>query len=150
MLASYASATERIDIRLSSQMPTAVRNTLADEVLGIPKEKIRVTVGDVGGGFGMKTGGYPEDAVVAWAARSLQRPVKWIAERSDDFLAAVHGRDLLSTAELALDAQGKVLAMRVKSLANVGAYATATGCPSEPSGQSASGWASSRNCRSRR
>jgi len=65
--------------------------------------------------------------VVAWAARSLQRPVKWIAERSDDFLAAVHGRDILSTAELALDANGRVLAMRVKSLANVGAYATATG-----------------------
>ena len=127
VLASYDPASDRIDIRLSSQMPTAVRNTLADEVLGIPKEKIRVTVGDVGGGFGMKTGVYPEDAVVAWASRSLKRPVKWIAERSDDFLAAVHGRDLLSTAELALDAQGKVLAMRVKSLANVGAYATATG-----------------------
>ena len=127
VLASYDPATDRIDIRLSSQMPTAVRNTIADEVLGIPKEKIRVTVGDVGGGFGMKTGVYPEDAVVAWAARSLQRPVKWIAERSDDFLAAVHGRDILSTAELALDANGRVLAMRVKSLANVGAYATATG-----------------------
>ncbi len=127
VLASFDPATERIDIRLSSQMPTAVRNTLADDVLGIPKERIRVTVGDVGGGFGMKTGVYPEDAVVAWAARSLQRPVKWIAERSDDFLAAVHGRDVLSTAELALDANGRVLAMRVKSLANVGAYATATG-----------------------
>ena len=127
VLASYDPATDRLDIRLSSQMPTAVRNTLADEVLGIPKEKIRVTVGDVGGGFGMKTGVYPEDAVVAWASRSLKRPVKWIAERSDDFLAAVHGRDILSTAELALDAQGKVLAMRVHSLANVGAYATATG-----------------------
>ncbi len=127
VLASYDAATDRIDIRLSSQMPTAVRNTIADEVLGIPKEKIRVTVGDVGGGFGMKTGVYPEDAVLAWASRSLKRPVKWIAERSDDFLAAVHGRDLLSTAELALDANGRVLAFRVRSLANVGAYATATG-----------------------
>ncbi len=127
VIASYDETTDRIDVRLSSQMPTAVRNTLADEVLGIPKEKIRVTVGDVGGGFGMKTGVYPEDAVLAWAARELKRPVKWIAERSDDFLAAVHGRDLHSVAEFALDAQGKVLAMRVKSLANVGAYATATG-----------------------
>lgn len=127
VLANYDVAADRIEIRLSSQMPTAVRNTLADDVLGIPKDKIRVTVGDVGGGFGMKTGIYPEDVVVAWAARSLKRPVKWIAERSDDFLAAVHGRDLLSTAELALDADGRVLALRVKSLANVGAYATATG-----------------------
>ncbi|HWS74590.1 MAG TPA: molybdopterin cofactor-binding domain-containing protein, partial [Quisquiliibacterium sp.] len=75
VLASYDAATDRIDIRLSSQMPTAVRNTIADEVLGIPKEKIRVTVGDVGGGFGMKTGVYPEDAVLAWASRSLKRPV---------------------------------------------------------------------------
>lgn len=127
VLASYDAAGDRLEIRLSSQMPTAVRNTLADEVLGIPKDKIRVTVGDVGGGFGMKTGCYPEDVVVAQAARTLKRPVKWIAERSDDFLAAVHGRDLLSHAQLALDAEGRVLALRVRSLANVGAYATATG-----------------------
>ena len=84
-------------------------------------------VGDVGGGFGMKTGAYPEDLVVAYAARALKRPVRWQAERSEEFLSAYHGRDVASRAELALDADGRVLALRVKSLANVGAYATPAG-----------------------
>ena len=82
-------------------------------------------VGDVGGGFGMKTGAYPEDLVVAYAARALKRPVRWQADRSEEFLSAYHGRDVDSRAELALDADGQVLALRVKSLANVGAYADA-------------------------
>jgi carbon-monoxide dehydrogenase large subunit len=86
-----------------------------------------VVVGDVGGGFGMKTGLYPEDAVVAWSALKLGRPVKWLADRSDEFLASHAGRDVFSTAELALDANGRILALRVASLANVGAYATGTG-----------------------
>jgi len=127
VLATCDATDGRITIRMSTQMPGGVRNTLADEVFKIPKEMIRVVVGDVGGGFGMKTGLYPEDAVVAHCARALKRPVKWIAERSDDFLAAVHGRDLISEASLALDATGKVLALRVRSLANVGAVATGTG-----------------------
>lgn len=127
MLAMYDAATDRVTLNISSQMPTGVRNTVATDVLGIPVEKIRVTVGDVGGGFGMKTGAYPEDAAVVFCARALKRSVKWIAERSDDFLAAVHGRDLLSQADLALDADGRILALRVKSLANVGACATPTG-----------------------
>jgi carbon-monoxide dehydrogenase large subunit len=127
VLASHDAATGRTTIRMSSQMPTGVRNTLADPVLGIPKEQIRVVVGDVGGGFGMKTGLYPEDAVVAFCARKLSRPVLWAAERSEEFLSAVAGRDLLTRAQLALDASGRVLAFRVHSLASVGAYATPTG-----------------------
>jgi carbon-monoxide dehydrogenase large subunit len=107
-------------------MPGGARNTLANEILHLPVEKVRVVVGDVGGGFGMKTGLYPEDAVVAWAARQLGRPVKWCAERSDEFLAATHGRDLVSHAELALAADGRILALRIRSDANVGAYATPT------------------------
>ena len=75
----------------------------------------------------MKTGLYPEDAVIAWCARAFKRPVKWRAERIEEFLSAVHGRDVTSRAELALDAQGRALALRVKGVANVGAYATATG-----------------------
>jgi len=126
MLAVPDAETGRLTVRLSSQMPAGVRNTLSD-VLGLPKETIRVLVGDVGGGFGMKTGLYPEDAVVAWCAHSLGRPVKWCAERSEEFLATHHGRDLSSRAELALDAGGRVLALRVRSHANVGAYATGTG-----------------------
>jgi carbon-monoxide dehydrogenase large subunit len=88
---------------------------------------VRVLVGDVGGGFGMKTGLYPEDVVLAYCARNLDRPVKWCAERIEEFLAATHGRDVTSKAELALDASGRILALRVSSLANLGAYATPAG-----------------------
>ena len=116
----------RLTLRMSSQMPSGVRNSLADIVPGCTKDSVRVVVGDVGGGFGMKTGIYPEDVVVAWAAKQLGRPVKWQAERVEDFLAAVHGRSQISHAELALDAQGLVLALRVRTLANVGAYPSGT------------------------
>ena len=116
----------RLTVRLSSQMPTGVRAGLVDAIPGLTVESVRVLVGDVGGGFGMKTGIYPEDIAVAYAAKSLGRPVKWQATRLEDFLSAVHGRDVTSRAELALDAQGKVLALRVRSLANVGAYPSTT------------------------
>ena len=126
-LASYDAARDRLTLRLSSQMPSGARDTLTGAVLGIPPEKVRVVVGDVGGGFGMKTGLYPEDIVAAYAARHLKRPVKWTAERIEEFLAATHGRDVESHAELALDADGKVLAYRIRSLANMGAYASTIG-----------------------
>ena len=117
----------RLTLRMSTQMPSGVRNSLCNDILGLPLEQVRVTVGDVGGGFGMKTGVYPEDAAVAWAAWTLKRPVKWIAERSEEFVASAHGRDLRTDAELALAADGRILALRLRSLANVGAYATGTG-----------------------
>ena len=126
-LATPDTASGRLTLRLSSQMPSGARNTLCDNVLGIPQDRVRVVVGDVGGGFGMKTGLYPEDAVVAWTALQLQRPVKWVADRSEEFLSTSAGRDVNTSAALALDAQGKILALRVQSLANVGAYATGTG-----------------------
>lgn len=116
----------RLTLRMSTQMPSGVRDTLI-AVLGLPRERLRVVVGDVGGGFGMKTGAYPEDMVVAWSAQRLQRPVKWVAERSEEFLSSSHGRDLQTRAELALAADGKILGLRLRSLANVGAYATGTG-----------------------
>jgi carbon-monoxide dehydrogenase large subunit len=112
----------RLTVRLSSQMPTGLRAGLVDAIPGLTVEGVRVLVGDVGGGFGMKTGIYPEDIAVAWAALQLRRPVKWQAERLEDFTSAVHGRDVTSRAEMALDADGRVLALRVRSLANVGAY----------------------------
>jgi len=118
--------TGKLTIRLSSQMPSGARDTIADAV-GVAKDAMRVVVGDVGGGFGMKTGAYQEDVVVAWAAKTLGRPVKWTAERGEEFLVGRAGRDVESRAELALDAEGRVLALRVKSNANVGAYATTTG-----------------------
>lgn len=117
----------RLTLRMSSQMPSGVRNSLCNDILGLPPDQVRVTVGDVGGGFGMKTGIYPEDAAVAWAASALRRPVKWSPDRSEEFLSATHGRDQLAQAEMALDAEGRVLAMRLRTQANVGAYGTATG-----------------------
>ncbi len=118
---------ERLQVRISSQMPTGVRDSLCDAIPGLTAENVRVVVGDVGGGFGMKTGIHPEDIVVAYAARELKCAVRWQAERVEDFLSATHGRDVSSRAELALDASGRVLAMRVHSLANVGAYPTGAG-----------------------
>ncbi|MBX3634164.1 MAG: xanthine dehydrogenase family protein [Rubrivivax sp.] len=117
---------ERLVVRLSSQMPTAVRNTLADLIPGRSQATVRVLVGDVGGGFGMKTGAYPEDLVLGWAALATGRPVKWQADRLEDFVAAVHGRDQASRAELALDAEGRALALRVRTVAGVGAEPTNT------------------------
>lgn len=126
-LADYDASTGRLTLRVSCQTPTGLRDELCDAVLGIPKESVRVVVGDVGGGFGMKAGLFPEDAVVAFAARELGRPVRFTATRIDEFLSATHGRALTSHAELALDASGRIGALRVRSAADVGAYATPTG-----------------------
>jgi aerobic carbon-monoxide dehydrogenase large subunit len=123
---AYPAEDGRLTLRMSTQMPSGIRNSL-QEVLGLAREQLRVIVGDVGGGFGMKTGMYPEDAVVAWAAWQLKRPVKWVSERSEEFLSTSHGRDLRSDAQLALDADGKILGLRLRSQANVGAYATGAG-----------------------
>ena len=125
-LASFDRESGRVTLRLSTQMPSAARDGLC-EALNLTTDKIRVIVGDVGGGFGMKGGFYPEDIVVVYAARELGRPVKWIPTRLDEFLSATHGRDVESHAELALDADGKVLGYRIKTLANMGAYASTVG-----------------------
>ena len=126
VLAAFDIATKRLTIRMSTQMPSGVRNTVSDS-MGLAKEDVRVLVGDVGGGFGMKTGAYPEDVAVAFCAHALQRPVKWVAERSEEFISSTHGRDLHSHAELALAEDGKILALRLASRANVGAYPTGAG-----------------------
>ena len=127
VMAEPEAGTGRLLITLASQMPTAVRDGVASLLPGLSKEQVRVTVGDVGGGFGMKSGFYPEDLVVAHAARTLGRPVRWRSTRLEEFMASVHGRDLETHAELALDAEGKILALRERSFANVGGYATPTG-----------------------
>jgi carbon-monoxide dehydrogenase large subunit len=116
----------RLTIRMSSQMPSGVRTTVSD-LIGIDTEKVRVLVGDVGGGFGMKTGAYAEDVVTAFCAHTLARPVKWIADRSEEFLSSAHGRDIQTKASLALAQDGKILGLRIETLANVGAYPTMTG-----------------------
>ena len=126
VLSDFDPGTGRLTVRMSSQMPTGVRETLG-HCLGMTAKDVRVRVGDVGGGFGMKTGAYPEDVTAAYCARRLARPVKWIAERGEEFLSAGHGRDVHADAEMAMDADGKILALRVHTVANVGAYATGVG-----------------------
>ena len=126
VLAVPDAASGRLTLRMSTQMPSGVRNSVCD-ALGLAKADVRVIVGDVGGGFGMKTGVYPEDIALAFCARALQRPLKWVAERSEEFISASHGRDIETRAEMALDASGKILALRLATLANVGAYATGAG-----------------------
>ena len=92
-------------------------------MLGLEPAMIRVVAKDVGGNFGTRNNSYPEFALVAWAARRLQRPVKWSGERTESFLSDYHGRDLTVSAELALDSSGKFLALRASNLSNIGAYA---------------------------
>lgn len=123
--AVWDAAAGRLDMHISSQMPTAVRKNVS-AAMGLTPESVRVRVGDVGGGFGMKIGSYPEEAVLGWAARALGSPVRWVGERGEEFLSTTHGRDVHAHAALALDDYGRILALRVHSDANVGAYPTAT------------------------
>ncbi len=109
---------------MQSQTPASTRDVLAEAVLKRPKESVRVLVGDIGGGFGQKTNLYPEDGIVAYAATKLAKKIRWRAERTDEFVGGTHGRDLTSTAEFALDAKGKVLAYRVRSIGATGAYSS--------------------------
>ena len=111
----------RLTLQATSQNPSGMQHSLA-RLLGVPPEQVRVTVGDVGGGFGMKTLLHPEDVVCAWAARKLGRPVRWCATRIEEFQAASHGRDQQADAELALDAQGRILGLRVRITGNLGAF----------------------------
>jgi carbon-monoxide dehydrogenase large subunit len=111
----------RLTYQASSQNPSGMQQSLA-KVLGVPGEQVRVTVGDVGGGFGMKTQLHAEDVVCAYAARKLGRPVRWRATRNEEFQAASHGRDQAAEAELALDADGRILGLRVRITGNIGAY----------------------------
>src|SRR5208282_4547749 len=107
----------------TSQNPHGTRSRIAGNVLKIPENKLRVIAPDVGGGFGMKTGGYPEDALVVWASRRCAgRPVKWVSTRSEAFLGDTHGRDQIVTGELALDEHGKILGLRVNALHDMGSH----------------------------
>jgi aerobic carbon-monoxide dehydrogenase large subunit len=100
----------------------SMRDIIAGEILKVPEEQIRVVQKDVGGGFGMKIFVYPEYPMVMWAARRVGRPVKWIGDRSEAFLADTHGRDHITTVKIAIDENGRMLALKASALANLGAY----------------------------
>jgi aerobic carbon-monoxide dehydrogenase large subunit len=125
-LAYYDPGTRRYTLYTSTQAVHRVRQTLAENILHIPENRIRVVARDVGGGFGMKHV-YPEDAVVVWATHRVGRPVKWIPSRSEAFLGDAQGRDQNVTAELALDPDGRFLALRWTGAHNIGAYMEGAG-----------------------
>ncbi len=124
--AQFDAASGGLTIHASSQNPATWQMTIAG-LLGLAPDSVRVQVGDVGGGFGMKALTPPEDALCAFAARRLGRPVRWRATRLEDFQAAAHGRDQRSEAELALDGDGRILGLRVRITGNIGAYANGAG-----------------------
>ena len=121
-LGEFDAASGRLHLIASAAGAHMIRDLLADSVFRIPKEKLRVSIPDVGGGFGMKNVLYPEWVLVLWAARRLGRPVRWIGDRSEDFVGSAHGRDSLIRARLALDRDGRFLALDTEVLANLGAY----------------------------
>ena len=121
-LGVYDAGEDRYTLYADVQYPHRVRNALASNIFQVPEHQIRVIVGDIGGAFGTKGWQYPEHRLTLWAARRLRRPVKWACERREAIPADEHARDNVSDAELALDADGGFLALRVRTLANVGAY----------------------------
>jgi carbon-monoxide dehydrogenase large subunit len=123
-LASYNRSTDELTLYVTSQNPHVHRLIMGAFVLGIPEHKFRVISPDVGGGFGSKIFIYPEEVVLAWLARSLELPVKWTAERRESFVTDAQGRDHVSDVEMALDADGRILGLRVRTVANLGAHLT--------------------------
>jgi len=120
--ASYNPAEDAYTLYVANQNPHVERLLMCAFVLGIPEHKLRVVAPDVGGGFGSKIFLYAEETALVWASKQLGRPIKWTAERSESFLSDAHGRDHVTTAELATDKDGHFLAMRVHTTANLGAY----------------------------
>lgn len=126
VLGAWDAATGRFTVTTSSQNIHMVRDRTAT-VLGVKPAEVRVIAPDVGGGFGAKNFFYAEHALIPWAARRLGRPVKWVASRTEVFLSDHQARDHESVAELAVDAEGRFLALRVESDANIGAWLTGGG-----------------------
>jgi len=121
-VASYSRATEDYVLYVANQNPHVERLLMTAFVLGLPEHKVRVIAPDVGGGFGSKIFLYAEDVALTWASKQLNRNIKWVADRSEAFLSDAHGRDHVSHAEMAMDKDGKFLALRVHTDANLGAY----------------------------
>ena len=121
-IGEFDRATNEYTLYTTSQNPHVIRLLMGAFVLHIPEARLRVVAPDVGGGFGSKSYHYAEEAIVTWVAGKLKRPVKWRADRSESFVSDAHGRDHVTHVELALDAAGKFLALKVATTANMGAY----------------------------
>jgi carbon-monoxide dehydrogenase large subunit len=121
-IGSYNRATDEYTLYVSNQNPHVERLLMTAFVLGLPEHKVRVIAPDVGSGFGSKIYLYAEDVALTWAAKQLNCSIKWVADRSEAFLSDAHGRDHVSHAEMAMDKDGKFLALRVHTHANLGAY----------------------------
>jgi len=123
-LARYDAAMDRYVLVTTTQNPHAVRATLAGSVLRVPEHRVQVICRDVGGGFGAKIFIYPEETTITWCAERVRRPIRWTSSRIESFQADAQGRDHVTRAELALDGEGRFTALRVRTLANLGAYLT--------------------------
>jgi carbon-monoxide dehydrogenase large subunit len=121
-IADYDTAEEHYTLYTTSQNPHVARLVLSAFYNIAPEHKLRVIAPDVGGGFGSKIFIYPEEVVALWASRRVGRPVKWTGDRSEAFLTDAHGRDHVTHAEMAFDANNKILGLKVKTYANLGAY----------------------------
>ncbi|MBV9587053.1 MAG: xanthine dehydrogenase family protein molybdopterin-binding subunit [Alphaproteobacteria bacterium] len=126
-IGEWDAAAERYTLYSPTQGVIRVQNSLANNVFKLPKEQLRVVSRDVGGGFGLRGKTFPESVLVLFAAKKLGRPVKWRADRQETFLCDVHGRDHVTHGEMAFDRDGKILAMRIENIANVGAYLSDNG-----------------------
>ncbi len=129
-VAQYNPATEELTLWATTQNPH-IHRLLMSGILGIPEHRLRVVAIDVGGGFGSKIACYPDEVVVAYAARALGRPVKWTETRQENFIAASHGRDHVHEVEIAGTRTGHIEAIRVKAFSNLGAYLS-TAAPGVP------------------
>ena len=126
-IGGYDKSTDSFDLMLTGMGVQSLRAQLADSVFHLPHERIRVRAPDVGGGFGMKNFLYPEWVMVLLASWHLGRPVKWVGERAEDFISSAQGRDNITKGRLALDADGKFLALEAETIANLGAYLSTGG-----------------------
>jgi carbon-monoxide dehydrogenase large subunit len=126
-IGQYHAHADSLELLLTGQGVHSLRQQLADSVFHMPPERIAVRAPDVGGGFGVKNFLYPEWVLVLWAARRLGRPVKWVAERGHEFVSSAQGRDNQTRGRLALDADGRFLALNVETVANLGAYLSTNG-----------------------